>query len=368
MSDDIRHPTRLPCGADDSIFKLGSLPIVSIDILLRWKMKVQKMTPAVLLVLMAGFGAASAALAADVAVLRAQATAVFGPLPEAMPGAAGDTSERRALGERLYFDPILSLDRSQSCNTCHRLDAGRGGVDNEATSLGVKGERGGRNAPTVLNAGFQIAQFWDGRAANLTEQAKGPVLNPVEMAMPDEAAVLARLAADAEYPAAFSAAFPNDDAALSYHNMAEAIAAFERTLRSDDRFDDFLGGDDTALTSAELQGLETFINTGCTACHNGPLFGGNSYQKLGLVEPYTASTDPGREALTGNPADRGFFKVPMLRNVALTAPYFHDGKVATLEEAITLMARHQLGRELAQDEIASIAAFLRSLSDTKRGL
>ncbi len=331
-------------------------------------MNMSKMMAVIWLVLIAGLGAATVVAAADIAALRAQAAAVFGPIPEAMPGTAGDTPERRALGERLYFDPILSLDRSQSCNTCHRLDGGRGGVDNEATSLGVQGERGERNSPTVLNAGFQFAQFWDGRAADLTEQAKGPVLNPVEMAMPGEAEVMARLAADAEYPAAFAAAFPAAAEALTYQNMAEAIAAFERTQITHDRFDDFLGGDDAALTSAELQGLETFINTGCTACHNGPLLGGNSYQKLGLVEPYIASTDPGREAVTGNPADHQFFKVPMLRNVALTAPYFHNGRVATLEEAITLMARHQLGRKLDRQQSESISAFLRSLSDKERDL
>jgi cytochrome c peroxidase len=274
----------------------------------------------------------------DAAALRARALAQFQPIPELAPGGERDTPAQIELGRRLYFDTALSLDNSQSCNSCHRIDKRLGGVDNLPTSPGVKGENGSRNSPTVLNAALQMAQFWDGRAADLAEQAKGPVLNPVEMAMPDEATVVARLLAKHEYDFAFAAAFPDASEPISYDAMASAIAAFERTLLTHDRFDDFLGGDLAALNDVERAGLETFMDTGCAACHNGAALGGNSYMKLGLVKPYSASDDPGREQVTGNPADRQVFKTPMLRNIALTAPYFHNGRVATLDAAVRQMA------------------------------
>ncbi len=303
----------------------------------------------------------------DAAALRARALAQFQPIPELAPGGERDTPAQIELGRRLYFDTALSLDNSQSCNSCHRIDKRLGGVDNLPTSPGVKGENGSRNSPTVLNAALQMAQFWDGRAADLAEQAKGPVLNPVEMAMPDEATVVARLLAKHEYDFAFAAAFPDASEPISYHAMASAIAAFERTLLTHDRFDDFLGGDLAALNEAERAGLETFMDTGCAACHNGAALGGNSYMKLGLVKPYSASDDSGREQVTGNPADRQVFKTPMLRNIALTAPYFHNGQVATLDAAVRQMAEYQLGRTLDDRQIAQIAAFLNALTDKQRG-
>ncbi|MCG8368857.1 MAG: hypothetical protein MJA27_36680, partial [Pseudanabaenales cyanobacterium] len=257
------------------------------------------------------------------AELRSAATQMFGTLPDKMPGAENDTPDRVRLGERLYFDKNLSKNRTQSCNSCHRVDDNLGGVDNEPTSSGAFGERGDRNAPTVLNAGFQIAQFWDGRAASLEEQAKGPVLNPIEMAMPDEPEALRRLKADADYPSLFAKAFPDADDPLSYDRFAEAVAAFERTLITRDRFDDWQLGDDDALNAREIRGLEKFMTRGCTTCHQGPLLGGNSYQKVGLVNPYANFSDKGREAVTGDEADRYKFKVPTLRNVAITGPYFH---------------------------------------------
>jgi cytochrome c peroxidase len=217
----------------------------------------------------------------------------------------------------------------------------------------------------VLNAGFQIAQFWDGRAADLAAQAKGPILNPIEMAMPHEAGVLEKVRATAEYPAAFEKAFGKADA-LTYDNLARAIAAFERTLVTRDRFDDFLKGDDQALNSDELKGLDTFMNVGCVACHNGPLLGGNSFQKLGVVNALEKLTDEGRYAVTKDEADRFKFKVPTLRNIALTGPYFHDGETATLEEAVRRMSWHQLGQKLSDEQVRLIVTFLHTLTDKPR--
>ena len=190
----------------------------------------------------------SPALAADAGRLMRKALRYFEPLPAAMPGAEHDTPARIALGKKLFFDKRLSINDEQSCATCHLLDDGRAGVDNLPTSPGARGEEGERNTPTVLNAGWNATQFWDGRAENLTEQAKQPILNPIEMGMPDEAAVVAKLAGIEEYVQDFATAFPDAAEPLTYHNMAEAIAAFERTLRTEDRFDDFLEGDEAALT------------------------------------------------------------------------------------------------------------------------
>lgn len=304
--------------------------------------------------------------AADAGSLRKQVLEVIAPLPERMPGAEKDTKEQVALGKKLFFEKRLSKNESQSCNSCHAVDKGRGGVDNEPTSLGAFGKRGGRNSPTVLNAGFHLAQFWDGRAETLADQAKGPVLNPIEMAMPNQAEVIARLTADKGYVKAFGKAFPGEAAPVSYDNMAKAIAAFERTLVTRDRFDDFLKGQDSALTAAEQQGLHEFLTAGCTTCHNGPLLGGNGYRKIGILEPYSNTSDKGRIEVTKDEADEYVFKVPSLRNIALTAPYFHDGKHAKLPDTIREMAKLQLGKQLTDEQANSIATFLGSLSDKGR--
>lgn len=308
-----------------------------------------------------------AADAPDAAALRVKAKAILPPLPEKMPGAEKDTPARVELGRKLYFEKNISSNRTQSCNSCHQVEPGKAGVDSLPTSPGAFGKPGGRNSPTTLNAGFHIAQFWDGRAATLEDQAKGPVLNPGEMAMPDAKAVIERLNAIPEYATLFKAAFPGEEAPLTYDNFARAVAAFERTLITKDRYDDFVKGDDKALTAAEMKGLDTFINTGCIACHSGSLFGGHMYQKMGLVNPYENKTDLGRFEVTKNEAEKFFFKVPSLRNIALTGPYFHDGKAATLEEAVTQMAWLQMGKKLTPDEVKSIVAFLNSLSDKERG-
>lgn len=296
--------------------------------------------------------------------LQKQASTILGPLPEKMPGADNDTPEKIALGKKLYFEKALSINDSQSCNSCHDLNNGNMGVDHEPTSPGAKGERGGRNSPTSVNAGFHIAQFWDGRAPDLKAQAKGPILNPGEMAMPDEATVMKKLSGMPEYPKMFRAAFPDQDKVMTYDNLAEAIAAFERTLISKDRFDEFQKGDLTALNEQELRGLESFVSTGCISCHNGATVGGTSYQKVGVVKPYFPddAEDIGRAAVTGNDAEKFFFKVPSLRNVAKTGPYFHDGEVPTLEEAVSIMAEVQLGKELKKNEVQDIVAFLNTMN------
>jgi cytochrome c peroxidase len=302
---------------------------------------------------------------APVAKIRTDAQAVLAVLPDRMPGAEKDTPQRVELGRKLYFEKKLSMNESQSCNTCHDIEGGKAGVDNEPTSAGAFGKRGDRNSPTVLNAGFHIAQFWDGRAQDLKEQAKGPVLNPVEMAMPDEVEVIKRLTADAAYPKLFAAAFPESRPAITYDNVAEAIAAFERTLKTEDRLDDFLRGDDGALNGEELQGLALFLETGCTVCHYGPTLGGLVYHKAGLIKPYENTEDLGRYTVTQDEDDKFKFKVPSLRNVALTGPYFHDGRIQTLDLAVVKMADMQLGRQLTAEETALLRAFLHALSDKK---
>lgn len=295
--------------------------------------------------------------------LAEQAKATLGILPERMPGAEADTPALVALGKALYFEKRLSVNGKQSCNDCHRLDGEHpSGADGEKTSDGAEGKTGTRNSPSVKNAGYHLAQFWDGRAKSLEEQAEGPLLNPIEMAMPNAAAVEAVLRAAPEYRDPFAAAFPGETEPMSLRNTARALAAFERTLRTRDRFDDFLKGDLDALSHREAAGLQLFLKTGCTTCHNSPTIGANQYQLLGLVKAWETK-DEGRFAVTKNEEDRRKFKVPSLRNSVSTGPYFHDGSVDRLDEAVKKMAWHQLGKELTDDEIASIVAFLGALAD-----
>lgn len=294
--------------------------------------------------------------------LQVKAKQIFGVLPKKMPGSENDTPELIALGKKLYFEKKLSQNETQSCNSCHNIEGKSAGVDNLPTSPGAFGKNGDRNSPTVLNAGFHFVQFWDGRAPDLKEQAKGPILNPVEMAMPNESEVLKRLSADASYPDLFAKAFAGDKSPISYENVGRAIAAFERTLISVSRFDDFIEGDHSALSKEEQAGFTSFISAGCTSCHAGNMLGGNSFRKVGQVHPYPTE-DLGRFQVTKKAEDKYFFKVPSLRNVALTGPYFHDGKVSSLEEAVKKMAYHQLGQELSDLETKKIVSFLGSLSD-----
>lgn len=310
--------------------------------------------------------ATGSVFAADTELLIRRANRFFSPLPDAMPGSKNDTSERIALGKKLFFEKRLSVNDSQSCATCHRLEDGFAGVDNLATSPGARGEQGTRNSPTVLNAGWQDSQFWDGRAENLVEQAKGPILNPVEMGMPDEQAVEKKIQGIAEYRDAFARAFPGDEPAITYQNIAEAIAAFERTLITPARFDDFLNGDADALSEAEQRGLEAFLRLDCNSCHDGKLLGGETYEPLGKENPYENQSDQGMYALTKDENDRMFFKVAPLRNVALTAPYFHDGKIKTLDEAVRKMAWLQLDEEITDQQVSDITGFLKALTDKNR--
>ena len=285
----------------------------------------------------------------------------FRPLPAAMPGSQNDTPEMIALGRKLYFERAISLNNTQSCNDCHRLDQQLAGVDNEPTSKGVKGLPGARNSPTVVNAGFQLAQFWDGRAPDLVEQAKGPVLNPVEMAMPTEADVVNRLKGLEGYDRAFAVAFPGQADPITFDNTARAIAAFERTLIEPARFDRYLKGDPGALTDEEKSGLHMFTHTGCTECHSSYTVGGRLFEKVGVFHPFPNLQDEGRSGVTHQEEDRYVFKAPMLRNVTLTAPYFHDGSVSELSEAVRLMAWIQLDTELSPSEIDEIICFLYTL-------
>ena len=269
-------------------------------------------------------------------------------------------SARVELGRTLYHEKRLSRDNSISCNSCHDTQAY--GVDGKQFSEGFDHHFTGRNSPTSFNAFMHLSQFWDGRAPTVEEQAKGPILAGGEMAMPSAEAVVAKLNGISGYKALFAAAFPNSDPPITYDNVGTAIGAYERLFVTPGRFDLLLAGHDAALSQQEKRGLARFVENGCTTCHTGTLLGGGLYQKLGLVKPWPSQKDQGRYDLTKKEADRMYFKVPSLRNIAETGPYFHDGSAKTLEEAIKLMARHQLGLEISGDDIADIEAFLKSLT------
>ena len=264
------------------------------------------------------------------------------------------------LGRTLYHEKRLSRDNSISCNSCHRTDAF--GVDGEKFSLGFDNHRTGRNSPTSFNAFLHVAQFWDGRAPTVEEQAKGPILAGGEMAMPSAEAVVAKLGKIEGYEALFQKAFPKSDPAITYDNVGKAIGAYERLFVTPGRFDNLLAGKPKALKEPELRGLKKFVSVGCVACHTGNLLGGNTYQKLGLKLAWPNQKDQGRFDLTKKEADKMFFKVPSLRNIANTGPYFHDGSSDKLEDAVQRMAKHQLGMDLSMEDRADIVAFLRSLT------
>jgi cytochrome c peroxidase len=284
---------------------------------------------------------------------------MFQPIMEAVENPANPLTDAKVdLGRMLYYDTRLSKNRTVSCNSCH--DLASFGDDGLATSKGIDAQLGGRSAPTVYNAAIHIAQFWDGRAADVEAQAVGPILNPIEMGMPDEAYVLRVLKSIPGYVEAFAKAFPEDPESVTYANVGKAIGAFERKLMTPSKFDDFLKGDEKALTDAEKHGLNLFVTTGCTVCHNGMGVGGHLYQKLGLVKEWPTK-DLGRFAATKNEADKYFFKVPSLRNITETAPYLHDGSIASLEEMVAKMAEYQLGRTISAEDTKAIVTFLGSL-------
>lgn len=263
------------------------------------------------------------------------------------------------LGKKLYFDPRLSKSGFISCNSCHNLSMG--GTDNIKTSIGHKWAQGPINAPTVLNSSLNLAQFWDGRAKDLKEQAGGPIENPGEMASNHTLAVDVLQSIPA-YVREFQLVFGTDK--LTIDEVTQAIAEFEKTLVTpNSRFDQWLLGKKEALTQEELAGYELFKSSGCAGCHNGPSAGGNSFQKMGLIEPYqTSNKAEGLSAVSGKDADRFKFKVPTLRNVELTYPYFHDGEAWTLTEAVDIMGRLQLGRTYSKQENGQIVAFLKTLT------
>lgn len=278
------------------------------------------------------------------------------------------------LGKTLYFDPRFSGEGNISCNSCHNVMAG--GDDSRPTSIGMHGVRGGRNSPTVWNAAFLSVQFWDGRAPTLEEQAKGPVVNPIEMGMADLDAAMSRLRAIPGYEPMFEAAFPEDEQPVTANNAAKAVAAFERTLITPNSpYDRFVQGEESALTEQQQRGMNTFADVGCTSCHSGPNFSGPQlpmgtgfFQRFPLFPGsdyearYALLDDTGRQEVTGKSSDQYMWRVPGLRNVALTAPYFHNGSVRTLDEAVRVMAKTQLNRELDPAQVSDIVAFLNALT------
>jgi cytochrome c peroxidase len=312
--------------------------------------------------------------------LAATATEALVPLPAQPPVPAHNpmSAAKVELGKQLFFDPRLSLDGTISCASCHNVVTG-GGDDDRATSVGVAGKLGNRSAPTVLNAAFMNVLFWDGRAVSLEEQAKGPLINPVEMAMPDHAAVIGRLKKIPGYVTQFKAVFGAKDA-LTIDNVARAIAAYERTLLTPNSpVDRFLKGDKQALSAQAQRGMKLFDRLGCVSCHSGPNYSGHIQKEGFLFYPwnlqkfptfrgsiyetkYELTNDLGRFAVTRNRKDMRMFRIPSLRNIALTAPYMHNGKVPNLEEAIRVMAKTQLNKELEDDQVKDVAAFLEGLT------
>ncbi|PIE09812.1 MAG: cytochrome C peroxidase [Rhodobacterales bacterium] len=289
---------------------------------------------------------------------------MFEPLPSTVPALADNivTDEKIELGHKLFFDPRLSASGLFSCNSCHNLSTG--GDDNLETSIGHGWQKGPRNAPTVLNAVFNDAQFWDGRADDLAAQAKGPIQAGVEMANTPEQ-VVETLNSMPEYVDWFKAAFPGEGDPVTFDNMAKAIEAYEATLITPAPFDAWLNGTDTALTAEQREGLEIFVNTGCSSCHGGVNLGGNGYYPFGLIEKPGSDVlpegDKGRFAVTETADDSYVFRAAPLRNITLTAPYFHSGKVWDLKQAVAIMAESQLGAELTDDELNKVVAFLGAL-------
>ncbi len=273
---------------------------------------------------------------------------------------SGEDQARITLGKALYFDKRLSKDNTISCNSCHDLK--NYGVDGRAFSLGFQDHEVGRNSPTVFNAFGHLTQFWDGRMTTVEEQAKGPIIAGCEMAMPSPEAVVKKLKGIKGYHPLFAAAFPAQKDPITYDNVGSAIGSFERLLATPSRWDLFLAGADEALTPLEKKGVKSFTMYGCTTCHTGTLLGGDRYMKAGLVKPWPNTKDVGRFAVTGDEADKYVFKVPSLRNIAKTGPYFHDASETTLPGAISKMGRHQLGIDIPAADVKAIEAFFNTLT------
>lgn len=324
--------------------------------------KILGITIIILAVLTAGISRAE-----DAAMKKA--AALFKPIPAAAPENKENpvTPDKVELGKMLYFDPRLSASDLISCNTCHNM--GTGGVDLQETSVGHKWQKGPRNAPTVLNSVFNIAQFWDGRAKDLEEQAKGPMQATVEMSNTPER-VTETLKSMPGYVEHFSKTFPGETDPVTFDNAVKAIEAFESTLLTPDSpFDKYIKGDASALNDNQKAGLALFMDKGCAGCHNGINVGGGGYFPFGLVEKPADEVRPpgdmGRFAVTKTKSDEYVFKVPTLRNITLTAPYFHSGKVWDLSEAVAIMGEAQLGTKLTDEEVARIVDFLGALTGTQ---
>ena len=314
----------------------------------------------------AGFAILLSTAAAEDAALLKRAQGIFQPLPKDLASAEFPiTKERVELGHSLFFDPRLTTDGNVSCSTCHQ--PAFFGTDARARAIGVKQRPHPRNTPTVLNAGALNIIHWRGDRDSLEDQAAKALTSPITSGQPDEKAVIDRLLHISGYAPLFRAAFPDEPQSMTLQNIAKAISAYERSLQTPSQFDAYLAGNQAALPPAARAGLAKFINTGCVACHNGVGVGGGMFQKFGVVEDYWKATgsdpiDQGRAEVTKDPADLYVFRVASLRNVAMTPPYFHDGSVATLPEAVRVMARVQLGVVLGDSDVREIVAFLESLT------
>lgn len=273
--------------------------------------------------------------------------------------------EKVDLGKKLFYDKALSKNESISCNSCHNLASF--GVDNKSFSLGDTKKLGGRNSPSVIYASLHSMQFWDGRAKDVEEQAKEPLLNPVEHGIPNKEFLEKKLRAIPKYKAMFQKAFPKEKEPITFDNLAKAVAAFERKLLPKSRFDDYLDGNETVLNKQEKKGLTDFIDNGCITCHGGVAMGGQMFQKFGVYSEYAKLThsnkiDKGLFDRTKKEGDQFMFKVPGLRNVEKTAPYFHDGSVTSLKEAVQIMGKLQLNKDISDNDANDIVAFLKTLT------
>jgi len=318
------------------------------------------------LFLIALFAVPAISFAADDEALIKKASQILGPLPASMPSAENPiTPEKVKLGKILFYEPRISVDGTVSCLKCHPLALYA--ADGLKKSVGHNCKENPRNDPTVFNAASQISEHWIGNRTSVEDQAKQSVTGPPAFGMPSYESVEKILRAYKEYGALFKAAFPSDKEPVTVDNFAKAVGAFERTLVTPALFDAFLKGTNDAITAQQKKGLGLFLDQGCAGCHSSPFVGGQMYRKFGLLEPYQKYTksekiDEGRYAVTKNESDKYVFKVPVLRNVAMTPPYFHDGSVDKLAEAVWIMGKVQLGKDLPMGQVRDILAFLQALT------
>jgi len=328
-------------------------------------------TKTVVLILCAALGISvgismSASAAGPDTDLLNRAKAVFGPLPASMPSPDNPiTPEKVKLGNILFWEPRISVDGTVSCAKCHPL--GLYAVDGLRKAVGNRCKENPRNSPTIFNAASQISAHWIGNRTSVEDQAKQALVGPPSYGMPSYESVEKVLRGMKGYMAMFKDAFPGEKEPVTADNFAKAVGAFERTLMTPALFDEFMQGNAAALTTQQKRGLALFMDSGCMTCHSGPYLGGQMYQKFGIFEPYEKYTkslpvDEGRSAVTKSPSDKFLFKVPVLRNVAMTQPYFHDGSVDKLTDAIAIMAKVQLAKDLTSDQLSDIAVFMSSLT------